>query len=290
MTDVKHIKPEFVRLSNHPDIKESWVQERIKEDPSILGLGQNLKLKDAERKQPKAGRLDVLIEDPESGKRFEVEIQLGATDESHIIRCIEYWDIERRRFPKREHVAVIAAEEITSRFFNVIRLFNRQIPLIALKMVAVKMDGGVGLQFIKVLDETNLMEEEEETETVQEASRDSWEKWSSKESLTLVDENFKLLNGLGRNFSQNFTTEYIVPKEGGRIRWFIGFIPRIRFVQVTLNFERPEEWYEKFRSAGFELFPAQADRVRFRITTALFDKNKSLLTEAYKKALEEEYS
>ena len=44
-----------------------------------------------ERRQPKAGRLDLLLSDPESLTRYEVEIQLGSTDESHIIRTIEYW-------------------------------------------------------------------------------------------------------------------------------------------------------------------------------------------------------
>ena len=44
--------------------------------------------------------------------RYEVEIQLGATDESHLIRTIEYWDIERRCYPQYEHVAVIAAEDV----------------------------------------------------------------------------------------------------------------------------------------------------------------------------------
>jgi len=32
--------------------------------------------------------------------RYHVELQLGATDESHIIRTIEYWDTERRRWPQ----------------------------------------------------------------------------------------------------------------------------------------------------------------------------------------------
>ncbi len=40
----------------------------------------------------KAGRLDLLLQDANQ-RRYEVEIQLGATDESHIIRTIEYWDI-----------------------------------------------------------------------------------------------------------------------------------------------------------------------------------------------------
>ena len=57
---------------------------------------------------------------------------LGALDESPGIRTIEYWDIERQRYPTYEHRAVIIAEEIPARFFNVIRLLNRAVPLIAL--------------------------------------------------------------------------------------------------------------------------------------------------------------
>ncbi len=37
---------------------------------------------------------------------------LGAVDESHIIRTIEYWDVERQRYPTLQHRAVIVAEEI----------------------------------------------------------------------------------------------------------------------------------------------------------------------------------
>jgi hypothetical protein len=50
----------------------------------------DLILKDKERVHPKAGRLDLLLQDPDSGRRYEVEIQLGIVDESHIIRTIEY--------------------------------------------------------------------------------------------------------------------------------------------------------------------------------------------------------
>ncbi len=56
------VKPERVLLSNHPEYREKWVQERIAEDPSILGLG-DLVLKDKERSQPRGGRLDLLFQD-----------------------------------------------------------------------------------------------------------------------------------------------------------------------------------------------------------------------------------
>jgi hypothetical protein len=63
-------------------------------------------VKDKERAQPRAGRLDLLLQDPESAHRYEVELQLGETDEAHIIRTIEYWDVERKRYPQYDHTLV----------------------------------------------------------------------------------------------------------------------------------------------------------------------------------------
>lgn len=107
-------KIETISIINHPELYERWVQDHIAGDPSILGLG-DLVLKDRERFQPRAGWLDLLFQDIDSNRRYEVEIQLGATDESHIIRTIEYWDIERKRYPQYDHTAVIIAEDITSK-------------------------------------------------------------------------------------------------------------------------------------------------------------------------------
>lgn len=122
MSNLKYSKPERISLKGHPELNERWVQERIAEDPSLLGLG-DLILKDKERIHPQGGRLDILCQDAESNRRYEIEIQLGKSDESHIIRTIEYWDIERKRYPQYEHTAVLVAEEITSRFLNVIRTY-----------------------------------------------------------------------------------------------------------------------------------------------------------------------
>ena len=59
-------------------------------------------------------------------------------------RTIEYWDIERKRYPQYEHSAVIVAEDITARFLNVISLFNGQIPLMALQMSAFQTGESMG--------------------------------------------------------------------------------------------------------------------------------------------------
>ena len=44
--------------------------------------------------------LDILLKDPQDDTMFEVEVMLGETDETHIIRTIEYWDNEKRRWPQ----------------------------------------------------------------------------------------------------------------------------------------------------------------------------------------------
>jgi hypothetical protein len=103
-------RPKRISLKNHPIYSENWVQDIIAADPSIPGLGE-LVLRDRERIKARAWRLDLLLQDPETYKRYEVELQLEATDETHIIRSIKYWDIERKRYPQYGHCAVIMAED-----------------------------------------------------------------------------------------------------------------------------------------------------------------------------------
>lgn len=160
---MKFVKTEVINLKSSTDYNEKWVQQRIIEDPSILGLGDVI-VKDSERIQPSGGRLNILLQDPESNRRYEVELQLGKSDESHIIRTIEYWDIERKRYPQYNHCAVIIAEDITSRFLNVISLFNGYIPIIAIQVKALKIEENISLFFTTVLDVINLGTEEEEAE------------------------------------------------------------------------------------------------------------------------------
>jgi hypothetical protein len=78
---------------------EVWLQKQISDDPSLLGLG-DLQVIKRERTQLSGGRIDFLMADFENDIRYEIEVMLGAVDESHIIRTIEYWDVERQRYPQ----------------------------------------------------------------------------------------------------------------------------------------------------------------------------------------------
>src|SRR5689334_3511819 len=85
-------------------INEAYLEKLIKDDPSILGLGDVFVVQ-SQRKQDKAGRLDLLLQEASEDDpgRYVVELMLGSVDESHLIRTIEYWDIERRRYPAYDH-------------------------------------------------------------------------------------------------------------------------------------------------------------------------------------------
>src|SRR5690349_7561870 len=180
-----YVNPEVILLKSHAEFNERWLQDRIADDPARLGLG-DLILKDRERIHPKAGRLDLLLQDAETNRRYEVEIQLGATDESHIIRTIEYWDIEQARYTQYDHVAVLVAEDITSRFLNVIALFNMAIPIIAIQISALQVGEHLTVSATTVLD---LMRRgtDEDDEPSQPADRAYWESRGSSASLVILD-------------------------------------------------------------------------------------------------------
>lgn len=213
-----------------------------------LGLG-DLDVKDVERRQPRAGRLDVLLFDPESGTRFEVEIQLGATDESHIIRTLEYWDNERRRFPQYEHIAVIVAEEITGRFLNVINLFNQAIPLIAVQMSALEVEGVLTVHATKVLD-LALPAPEEEDEPGQETDRGYWLQKSAPPILKMADQLLERINDQGPGLSLKYNKYYIGLQRDGVADNFITFRPRKKFMALEARIDRTEELDTRLEEAG----------------------------------------
>lgn len=235
---VMYIKLEEISLKNSSECNEKWVQEVIANNPDILGLG-NLQLKDKERIQPNAGRLDLLLTDDDDDTRYEVEIQLGKTDESHIIRTIEYWDIEKNRYPTKDHVAVIVAEDITSRFLNVIRLFNRSIPLIALKMTAFKQPNGVSLTFTKVLDWQPIEDENEDSREI--TDRAYWESRSTKNMLKLVDELLTYVQEVAPGYQLNYNKYYVGLTKDGVSKNFVYFKPLKQRIILHVKIARSEE-------------------------------------------------
>jgi hypothetical protein len=236
----KIFKPERIPISKLSGINEKSIQEIIAEDPSIIGLG-DLILKDKERIQPKAGRLDLLMQDPETNRRYEIEIQLGKTDESHIIRTIEYWDIEKKRYPQYDHCAVIIAEDITSRFLNVISLFNGFIPLIAIQMNAYKFGNEIGLVFTKVLDEMPLGLVEEDEEIQETTDRDYWLKRGTQATVKMVDDILTIINSFKPGYELKYNKFYIGLAREGQPNNFAIFRPKKNYMRLELKLPKSDE-------------------------------------------------
>lgn len=85
---MQYVKLNKINLKNDPAINEKWFQSIIANNSSILEI-RDILLKDMERKQLKAGRLDLLFRD-ENNRRYCVELQLVKTDESQQMNAIKF--------------------------------------------------------------------------------------------------------------------------------------------------------------------------------------------------------
>lgn len=261
-----YVRPERISLKLHPELSEKWVQDLIAADPSILGLG-DLVLRDKERIQPRAGRLDLLLQDPETKRRYETELQLGATDEAHIIRTIEYWDIERKRYPQYDHCAVLIAEDITSRFLNVISLFNGTIPLIALQMQALKVGDAITLVFTRVLDELSrgVVDEDEDAEATP-ADRTYWEQRGSKQTVKWTEDLLEVARTFDPSLNLKYNKFYIGLTSNGQPYNFVVFRPRKKTINVEISLPRTSEIDEKIEASGIDTLEYSTHRSRYKLS------------------------
>jgi hypothetical protein len=261
------------------------VKEEIIKDTSILGLG-DLEVKDVERVLPSKGRLDLLLRDPDTGTRYEVEIMLGATDESHIIRCIEYWDIEKKRYPQYDHCAVLIAENITWRFRNVISLLNNAIPLIAIKMSLLKVGEHHTLDFNTVLDVMPRGEDDEDEDFAQPADRNYWEDKSSKEAMALSDTCYDMLKTISPIITPKYNRHRISTVDGNRVNNFVVIRPKRNFIKIEVKVEPLDTWFDKLEEVGLTVFESgkKYGLLIFRLTKNELTKNKELIMDLFSTA------
>jgi hypothetical protein len=285
MPSTKLIIPKLLSVKDRIELSERWVEDQLVENPILLGLGE-VEIRGRQRTQPKAGRLDLLLENLENKKRYEVELQLGRSDESHIIRAIEYWDYERKRYPQYDHCAVLVAEDITSRFLNVINLFNGIIPIIAIQMQAYELADGVALTFTKVIDELELGEDDSTTIVRGTTTRKDYEDSVPKHILEMVDGIYRILTALDPEYELRYTKYYIGLMRGGSVNNFIQFRPKQQFLKLTFSSAASPDFEKQMDEAGFDVmgYDAKWREYTVRITPKDFQTNVRLLEEIVKRA------
>ena len=140
MSTWSFVKSEKISLKNHPVLGETWIHDRIAEDPGILGLGA---LNLCRRGAAEGGLQELVLERAGDSKRYAVLVQNGATDEVQLVRAIESWGRERQSNPATNLSAVLVSEQVGTRFVNLASALGGAVPLAAIEMQAMK----VGEQF-----------------------------------------------------------------------------------------------------------------------------------------------
>lgn len=279
------LMPQTISLRQHAELNEIWLQDRIIEHPELLGLGEVV-VRDRERPHPGAGRLDLLLQDAEEPHRYEVEIQLGKTDESHIIRTLEYWDIERKRYPQYEHTAVIVAEEITGRFLNVISLFNGYIPIIALRVQAMEVEGGITLIFTKVLDEVVLGPVDEDEPLQEPTDRAYWEDKGAKKTVEMADRVLGRIHEFAPGYELKYNKHYIGLAKDGQANNFVQFRPQRSTLRMEIKLPKTDETSQRLNDSGLEIltYDRAFGYYKIRLEPGDEEEHEELLTDLAREA------
>ncbi|GAG57709.1 unnamed protein product [marine sediment metagenome] len=281
---------ESEKISLRELFNEKWLQDKIEEDPTILGLGE-LEILKRERKQSSGGKIDFLLKSEEDNTLYEVEIQLGKTDESHIIRTIEYWDLERRKNPSYQHRAVIVAEDITSRFFNVIYLMNRSIPIIAIQVNALKVENKIILNFTKVLDVYEHPEDEIKDIGESNVDRPYWTKRASPKSLEVMDKFIQIAKSYNNELKITYNKFHIAL--GTSRRNFVWFHPRKasdhNYIDILVSDENVDKTKNNLEemgiSPGLRKRSGGLNNIKFPLKLTNIEHHKELLAQIINDAI-----
>ncbi len=180
--------------------------------------------------------------------------------------------------------AVIIAEDITSRFLNVISLFNGNIPIIAIQMKAVKIEQNISLLFTKVLDEMTLGTEEEEIQEV--VDRNYWTRKSNTKYLNLMDKVMKSVSELIPGFEVNYNKHYIGLAKDGVSKNFISFNPRKGSLMLLIKHEQDEEISSVLDDSDLDLlaYDRKWKQYRMRLQESDVERNMEVILPIIEKA------
>ena len=192
---------------------------------------------------------------------------------------------KRKRYPQYDHCAVIIAEDITSRFLNVVSLFNGFIPLVAIQMTAFRFGDDIGLVFTKILDEMplGLVDEDEEKDIQPIATtREFWIKKGFGDALPLADKLLEILNEIENSCQLKYTKINVRFIRNGQL------IPYTRLrlrkqghIVLILVAQKSEEIDTLIENNDFDDmgYTPKGTRYRIRISDEDFANKRELLKE-----------
>jgi predicted transport protein len=160
--------------------------------------------------------------------------------------------MDTKKYPQYDHCAVIIAEDITTRFNNVIGLFNGTIPIIAIQMGAFKFGDDVGLVFTKVLDEISLGLVDDDEEIREITDRNYWLTRGTEETVKMADRLLAIINELSGGYELKYNKFYIGLAKDGQPNNFVVFRPRKSGIAIEIRLPYSEETQKLIEENGLD--------------------------------------
>ena len=284
----RYLKSQRISLEKNTQLDKSWVKQQIADDPSILELG-DLVVRDIDRTNTHAGWPDLLLQDSEKARRYVVHLQLGASDETQIIRAIESYDAQEQSLPQYEYRAVLVAEDIASRHLNVISLINGTVPFIAIQMQTFQVGEYITLLFSKVTGKRlrSSVDADKDVETTP-ADPAYWETHASKETVALVDQMLELVHDIDPTLNLKYNTSFIGLERDGQPVNFVKFIPCKSQLGFEIRLPLTDELSTKVDTAGLSTLEhgRNGSYCRLRLTSRDIKSRADVLRELSKLAYE----
>jgi hypothetical protein len=181
---------------------------------------------------------------------------------------------------------VIVAEDITSRFLNIVGLFNGTVPLVAIQMQAFQVGEHLTLIFTTVMDafSRGLVDEDEVAEAAP-ANRAVWEAQASPETLALADQLLAIVKEFDSGLQLKYNRAYIGLMKNDRANNFVEFTPRRKTITVGPRLDQSEEIDRRIEGDGLEpSYDKTWKRYRISLSKDQFDKHRGLLKDVMKLA------
>ena len=164
--------------------------------------------------------------------------------------------------------AVLVAERVTSRFLNVISLFNGFIPIMAIQLQLLEVGGVQTLSASTVVDVMSLGTEEEEEEAGGGADRGYWQE-KAPAGLLLADQLLLLVQETDPKASLKYNKHFIgIAHDQGCLIGRVIFRPRLHHLGVGFRIPRTDELTEELEQGELDFlrYDPRAGRYFVRLT------------------------
>jgi hypothetical protein len=180
---------------------------------------------------------------------------------------------------------------VTARFLNVIALFAGSIPIVAIQLNALRVGNQVALDFVKVLDQRQLREDdtgEAGGATEPDVDRSTWEARVGTAIMKACDRIAQIANEIADpRLELKYKKGGVALSVPGSFFNALVFWPKKGFIRIPFRVADPETWVKRLSEAGVEADLKGATQVVVRLRNSDFEQHEEPLRELIHQAIRE---